>query len=844
MKAISIFLGCIVVSLTLQAQSERILKQVNGQPQTTIILLAKSKSTELSEKILFKAIQIAEQKGWTESVVYHQLRLGDLYQRIGNQVDAERVFLSALALAESKRPTGNNYRGRSLKKYIYFNAIDRVAYFYLSLGNVNRATELFTKSKEDRSLFFSERSVHRIMPYAGLGSCAYYQGKYDEAYAYFNEAKDLLKRATTTNYNYDFIYSKIYNDLAEICLVTGREMEGLTYIEQLSNTSIDIDNNTSRYSRKIELARIFDLYARYYMSFGNLERAQMYIERARDFLPENQTNSLVGFKISMTEGRLLWMRNDVHRAADAFRSVMMGYRNYVSSNFVLLSENEREKFYQTLKGDLEIFNSFVLDCHSRNIAGKLGLYEVAYDNQIHFKALLLGDVNKRKNYILNSGDKQLIELHKEWEKARTVLSALYYVKNSEEQIRELESRIESLDKELNSRIQFKSEETAVSWKQIQSLLNRQEVVLEIVRIAPRKPDNLQVKQDATTYLVLVNEIDADLRAFTLEKGVELETRNILFYRNAILAQLYDELSYNVFWQPIKTELPNTKRFYISSDGVYSQLNLNVLLNPRNSKYLIEESEIVNVTNSSDLIRNTEQQGVKTANLFGRPAYSVSQVQTKPNGFRSLINDELIGLKEQVFTDLPGTEEEVRSGERLLRKAGWKVQSFYGEEAVESSLKNVEQPRLLHIATHGFFIGDNTGTVNPMMRSGLVMAGVNSQTGDEEVDDGILTAYEAALLNLKSTELVILSACETGLGEVRNGEGVYGLQRAIISAGASNLLMSLWKVDDQATNLLMTSFYQAWINEDDVRKAFARAQLLVREKFPHPFYWGSFILLGN
>ena len=133
--------------------------------------------------------------------------------------------------------------------------------------------------------------------------------------------------------------------------------------------------------------------------------------------------------------------------------------------------------------------------------------------------------------------------------------------------------------------------------------------------------------------------------------------------------------------------------------------------------------------------------------------------------------------------------------------------------------------------------------NPLLRSGLLLA--NAKQAIAEGGDGVLTAYEAKSLNLDETELVVLSACETGLGDVKNGEGVYGLQRAFQTAGVATVLMSLWTVSDNATQELMTSFYENWlIKKQNKRQAFKNAQEQLREKFPHPYYWAAFVMVGE
>ena len=187
-----------------------------------------------------------------------------------------------------------------------------------------------------------------------------------------------------------------------------------------------------------------------------------------------------------------------------------------------------------------------------------------------------------------------------------------------------------------------------------------------------------------------------------------------------------------------------------------------------------------------------------------------------------------------------------------------MNEYVSQEASEEKLKTIGNTGVLHIATHGFFIADGDGNApvvftenleqianNPLLRSGLILSGAakGGNEADVEKEDGILTAYEAISLPLENTHLVILSACETGQGEVRNGEGVYGLQRAILLAGARHLLMSLWKVDDEATQELMTEFYKQWLSTNDIKAAYRNAQLAIKTKYEMPQYWAGFVLLG-
>jgi CHAT domain-containing protein len=227
--------------------------------------------------------------------------------------------------------------------------------------------------------------------------------------------------------------------------------------------------------------------------------------------------------------------------------------------------------------------------------------------------------------------------------------------------------------------------------------------------------------------------------------------------------------------------------------------------------------------------------------------------------------------------LPGTEREALFLQGLLQKQQIPVILRLGYSATEESFKQIGRPlspSLLHIGTHGFFFPDPKDTTHrrtiigedapafkisehPLIRSGLMLAGSRYAWENKHpmhgMEDGILTAYEVSQMNLSNTDLVVLSACETGLGDIRGNEGVYGLQRAFRIAGAKNVLMSLWKVNDEVTEKLLTRFYQNWLEgKMPVREAFEAAQKWMREFrnkegleiYRNPYFWAGFVLIGQ
>jgi CHAT domain-containing protein len=539
---------------------------------------------------------------------------------------------------------------------------------------------------------------------------------------------------------------------------------------------------------------------------------------------------------------LYWKTARYDQAYMMYREVMDKTIDFINHYFPPMSEAEKTNFWDVTAPRFQRFFNFAIEASPQ-------LKHVSqdfFDYQMATKALLLNSTNKVKEAILKSNDKRLINDYLLWLDQKEQLARLYAY--SKEQLKEQKIDLAELERSTNAMEKSLSERSGdfsagystqkMSYKQVLVLLGDTEALVDIVRVRGFGQDFT----NESRYVALILKKGMEVPALVvLENGQQLETRYAKFYRNAIQQKVTDENSYAQYWAKIENEVQGKKLIYISPDGVYNQLNLNTFKTPT-ADYVVNRYDLVIIGNSKDLISlKSKKAGVpkKNAFLLGFPEYGTTEVSA-----------------------LPGTKVEIDGVSKILKTSGYQVSQFMQNDATEKNVKALKGPALVHIATHGYFLQDAdeaAGSVfgvnaenasnNPLLRSGLILAGAGRTiTGSGGVDiasndNGVLTAYEAMNLNLEGTNLVILSACETGLGDVKSGEGVYGLQRAFQVAGADALIMSLWKVDDAATQLLMTNFYTNWIKLGNKQKAFKQAQLQLMTKYKEPYYWGAFVMMG-
>ncbi|MEX2232997.1 MAG: CHAT domain-containing protein [Cyclobacteriaceae bacterium] len=550
-----------------------------------------------------------------------------------------------------------------------------------------------------------------------------------------------------------------------------------------------------------------------------------------------------------------WALNKPQEAIPLFKKSMALATRQVTYIFPNLNENEQVQFYQKLKEDFERFNTIAI--HWADKDGEL--VAQMFQNRTIIKSLQFFTHQRRKNHIGMKNDTELNNLVSRLKDRRDRLGHLYQLPldhlHDGNSLAALEKEIDTLEKSISlksSEALYADGLTAeeIQWKSLVPKLQPNEAIVEMVRF--RKYDRQSSRKkdyfgftDSVYYaaLILTRETKEKPAMVIFNDGNNLESRFFHYYKNAMKYNVEDDLSYHFFWEPLEKPLLGKTKIYISADGVYHKINVNTLRDPQTKKFLLEKFDIVYLLNPIQFLENkTPLNKVKrNAVLMGDPVFDVDL--TSPR-------ERTVGFNH--FIGLPGTQEELRAIDKVLKGHAWKTSLYLKGAATESNLKAVESPSILHLASHGFFSSEivalNTEAKKEFLfHSGIVLTGANKSlsTGSTSFNnDGIVTAFEVMNLDLTNTQLVVLSACETGLGKIENGEGVFGLQRSFMQAGARNVLISLWKVDDEATRDLMINFYQYLALGNSLHDSLKKAQAEQAKLVPNPSLWGGFVLVGN
>jgi len=801
-----------------------------------------------AEKLLNEVAVIRKEQLSTQHPLYANAlqNLGRLKQNQGKYQEAEPLFDEALQIKKSTYGTNHPE---------YAHALNNMALLYQTMGNFTRAEQLFEEAVTINKKVYGEEHPEYATALENLATLKKIKGYDNKAIELLNEALAIDKKTLGQQHPR---YATTLHNLASTYKDVGKyEQAAALFSEALAiDKNVYGENHTAYASTLYNLAVLQQELKQIDQAEKNFKRA---LEIREQLLGKNHPDyaySLYGL------AGLYHLTGAFEKAKPYYDEVISNYLRQIDDFFPSLSEKEKSAFYGKIKPVIESYQDFATEYATSNLDSAHQIIGDLYNLQLITKALLLHASNKVRNRIFNSGNQALIDNYEQWTQMKEQLSK--YLSYSPEELEEQRIDLNALADEINDIEKFLSQQSEtfaneidkenISWQEIKKTLQPNEAAVEILRIKKR------YIEDSIIYVGLIIKPDyTQPKMVILDEGNNLERRFFNYYRNAIKFTVGDEISFQKFWQPIDEQLTGVDKVFASSDGVFNKININTLYNPEAKKYVIDRYNVRSVSNTREILKPKKQidQENNIAAVFGYPDFNLG-VESTHAGTVSKTRASQFGFTD-LIPELPGTKTEVKALDNILTEKGWQTKLYTQAQASEKEVKAVSNPKLLHIATHGFFMKDIDYTINtdygmyfndqdynPLFRSGLLLAGAAGAIYKDQKlndEDGILTAYEAMNLNLDKTSLVVLSACETGIGEVKNGEGVYGLQRALLVAGAESVIMSLWQVDDYTTQRLMVLFYKNWLSGQDKFEAFKNAEKKLKEEFDDPFHWGAFIILG-
>ncbi|HYA97151.1 MAG TPA: CHAT domain-containing tetratricopeptide repeat protein, partial [Methylomirabilota bacterium] len=775
--------------------------------------------------------------------------LAELYFAQGNYAGAEPLYNAALDVAENA--LGPEHPNVAV-------ALNNLAQLYRAQGKYAEAEPLYLRALLIDKESFGAEHPDFAAALTNLAALYYDEGKYAEAEPFFRRALAIDEAALGADHP---DLASDLNNLAALYQAQGKYAEAGTLLQRSlailqsalgpehPNVASTISNLAAAYRAQGKYAEAEPLY----------KRALAIDEKALGTgHPYTGTvlNHLAGLYYA-------WGKPD--EAENFFERGRQNLAAQFERHFAYMSEKERLEFRDAVARFFPAYFSFCLAYRERVPRLTAGMYNTL----LWEKGFIAASMAAMWTKIAAAGDPEAVLLLRELAAKRTESSNIAGIlARQPAQSQELVQRKARLDEQTNEierqlvrRSAALAEDKKVAqatWGDVQRALGKDEAAVEFVRFPFHDGKNWSGKNFYAA-LVLTQETAGGPALVLLGEAENLEGEPFRDYREwvrpaggwrqsstAAGAKFYD-----AFWKPLEAALGPARRVYLSLDGELSQVSWPVIPD-HDGRLLMETFDLRPVLSTKDVLRAKRTAKNNTAALIGNPAFDLSEseqhaaVARLPRREGTAPASVVAGTRSRErgtsVGPLPGTQVEVDAVRGLLEEKGWRVERYTQDAALEETVKRVQGPRLLHIATHGFFEADQQakrrafsddqplGLEDPMLRSGLLFAGANRTLGASisspapDLDDGVLTAYEATGLNLQNTELVVLSACQTGLGEVKSGEGVFGLQRAMQEAGAEAVLMSLWSVPDEDTQQLMKLFYSYWLAGADKHEALRRAQL--------------------
>ncbi|MFY0601246.1 MAG: CHAT domain-containing protein [Cyclobacteriaceae bacterium] len=848
-----------------------------------------------AENLLYKSKSIGKKLGSeSRAILLNSIEdLAVINTRLGNYAETESLLNSAIY---SKEDTYGDFSRQLIKPY---NALGQMflirGEFSDAETNIRKSLSIAKKVYGDSTLYYADNQTALVDLYLELGN--YKEGlinaaeiyelrkeklrpdhiliaesltdigllrfhlgdSLDRVQRYLKQASDIIR----SNFDQKHpLYAEGLKNLAYVYVEKNELDTALVLLNQADDIWSDVLGNKSASSGEVARLKgdIYSYKKRFNKAKNEYERASKFFRKI--FSEEHPEYLKTQSKLAQS----YFIDDEIAKVQKILEVTTQSYLDYTRLYFPTLSEDEKARFWSKIKSDFEFYNTIGVRYKDQ----KPKYIEDMYDFALATKGLLLSSSIKTRNSILNSGDSTLIQEFEDWVAKKeyltnTLAQSTESLESNEIDVKELKDEVALLEKSLSVKSDAFSntyDSEFLDWKDIKESLKSHEAAVEIVRY---RTFDKGFNEEKVTYAALIVTWNTrrNPKLVVLENGNDMEGRHFKRLRNSIKFKIRDENGYEVYWKQIEEAIGKEKTVvYLSPDGVYNQINVEAFATPGNG-YIIDKTNVrvVNSTKTIAISRSKEARKAKrrskdeqaVAMLFGNPKYYASATSYD----EAIIENPTRALTSSKVPQLPGTEKEVDLVSELLESEGWKVEKYLGEDATEDVIKDLSNVTLLHIATHGFFDDKPRNTNkqfglfdddNPLERSGLLTQGggevLLEATDNYNISDGVLTAYEAMNLNFDKTELVVLSACETGRGEIEQGEGVFGLQRSFLVAGADALVMSLFQVSDEVTQKLMVEFYKFWLDGRSKREAFNAAQITIRNEYPDPIYWGAFLMVAK
>ena len=739
--------------------------------------------------------------------------LSVLYNDMGDYKNALKYGYLALKMQKENNGEEHPY---------YATTLNNIGHTYFEMKNYENALKYQIQAMEIRKKIYGEKNPEYAISASNIGSTYTQMGDYENAMKYGRLAVDIQKEILGENHPY---YAISMNNLGML-----------------------------------------------YLKIGDYTNALKYCSRASEILKENfGNNNLEYAEFLNAKSGIFFKMGYIEEAIKTNRIAFYIQKNNLIRNFSFMTSKERE-YYWNINNEY-FHNNARYSSHNTNdtIASK-----VSYNSELVTKGLLLASEISLTNTIMESGDTALIseyetmkimqmQLNKELE--RPIAERFYNCDSLENEIKKTERHIMEASKEFGDITHF----IKIDWNDVQRALKTNDVAIEFANFTENDTTKyialvLTKKMEAPACVPLFNqyEITNILRGTTTTKenvqnGQDNRGSTLL---SAKRQGIYESTNlYNALWKPLEKYFTENARIYFAPSGELHQIAVEYA--PVDQYMTISDKyEIYRMSSTRFLAMEYMPKPMKNSVLYGGIFYDSDTTTMKQESDRYSTRSVSISSFSDLNKEenhgslnyLPGTKTEVENIYVKLKKKKVKTTVYEGSAANEESFKALsgKDIEMLHVATHGFFLPTDeklTGDQS-LIQSGLLFSGANyawqNQPVPEGIEDGVLTAKEISFMDLRKTDLVVLSACQTALGEI-TGEGVFGLQRGFKKAGARTIIMSLWPVDDNATLLMMTEFYTNLAKGMSKREAFIAAQNKVKTSagFENPRFWAAFIMLdGN